>query len=361
MEKQKCSRKGCILEGTNEVTRGPGRKPSCYCDQHYQEHLKNIRDRRQARIQKGLNPTCSCKNEDGTTCGQPAVAMVETISCCQKHLEEKKEYHRNYESRPEVKARRSNWRKNNPDKRKEHNRKHFLTHKEDITLNREIYKGIQWFRNFMVMKYLDRNFNFYTFCDQQSRQFVINDFEKVGLIIRNEHSLINPDSLRTRKCIDLSVKSLGLYVETKSTEATFKKEETEQQVALYQSLLDFEMANGYTKTHKATFLSWSPTGDNADMSLREFYLFIKDKIKYEYKRLGRDRFKARFPLVKYRALIRLCDKRANQLARVEKYSPKSSKYNQEDLKQGLIEKLLAGELVLKKVDMNLLREKYGQP
>lgn len=366
MEKHVCSKKNCPCGGSIETKRYRKDANIWYCDIAYAEALKQRRGAWKKRREKPMSPTCRVLQPNGDFCGKPTFKLFGTTACCledynhrveeksngfqdwyEENKEAKKQYSKDYhsENRESILARQQNYR---------------ATHKDEMKLNNELLVAVMWYRNFQVMKSLNRNFNFYTFCDQQSRDFVINDFFKVGLFIKNEHSLILPKSLRNRKSIDCSIVDLGLYIETKSTEATYKEKETQKQVDEYKALLEFEIANGYTKEHKATFISWSPTGDNAEMSLREFYLFIKDKVKFEYKRLGKDRFKKKFPTVKYMALLKLCDKRVKQLMRVEKYSPKSPKYNRDELKQGLIEKLLTGEIVFNKMNMNLLREKYGQ-
>ncbi|MBX2986801.1 MAG: hypothetical protein KF802_02790 [Bdellovibrionaceae bacterium] len=365
MPQHKCSRKGCPCGGSTETTRYRSDANIWYCPIARETALQQKKDARKIRLAKPISPVCNVILDDGTKCGEPTAGRYREVDRCLCHIEEAKEtrteqhshwyeenreeklqYSKEYhqENRDSILLRQNEYRKNN---------------KEDFKLATDLLWAVKWFRNFMVMKTLDRNFNFDTFCDQQSRQFVMMDFEKVGLFIRNEHSLIKPDSLRERKSIDCSIVSLGLYIETKSTEATYREKEVQQQVSEYKDLLEFEMANGYTRKHKATFISWSPTGDNSDMSLREFYLFIKDKVKYEYKRLGRERFKRRFPSVRYMALLSLCDKRAKQLNKVERYSPKSPKYNSVDVKQGLIERLLSGDLVIRKINMNKLREKYA--
>lgn len=365
MEKKKCSRKGCPCGGSTETTRYRKDANIWYCEIATQEARRLRKEARLKRLAKPLSPFCNVVLDDGTICGQPTAERYREVDRCLCHVNEAKEtrieqFSKWYEVNKEAKKQYSkDYHEANRDSILLRQKAYTLSHKEERKLTNDLSMAVMWFRNFLTMKRLDRNFNYYTFCDEQSRDFVIRDFFKVGLYIKNEHALIMPKSLRNRKKIDLSIVELGLYIETKSTEATYKAKETQEQVDEYRDLLNFEITNGYTKNHKATFISFSPTGDNAEMSLREFYLFMKDRIISEYKRLGRDRFKKKFPTVKYMALIKLCDKRAKQLLGVEKYSPKSSKYNNDDLKQGLIEKLLSGEIVNTKINMNLLREKYG--
>lgn len=375
---KKCGRRGCNHEATNKgIPRGTQRPPTFYCE----EHLKEFNERKNQKIMErrkrvGLKPICQVREEGKNICGQPAVKLSpkDKVSCCQLHYDQKIE--------KDLKARRDRYKLNktkklqqqkawiikNKDKRKQYDQKYYSNNKEKVVLRNNLYRAVKWYYNFLIMKSVDPTFRFETFCDQESRRVFVRDMLSVGLFVENEHSLISDEGLRIRKNIDLRI-DLGskvLYIETKSTSATFTEEETKSQVELYKKLLEEEINNGFRKEAPAKFLSWSPSGDNSDLALIDMYSVVKKEISTIYKTFKalypkrvNAKMKSLFPFLDYQGLLKICDLRIRQLKKVDKYRPESSGFDFESIKYEVVNGLISGKINYPSIDLSLLRKEYG--
>lgn len=350
-----CARKGCGCEATREVKRGK-RGSTWLCDTDYTAHVAHKRTWRQNKIkhQKTKAPSLTCEAKaKGKVCGEPNTQKITTIEGYVKYL-----CSGCHQAEVDRKLEKSQYLS-----------QYYTLNKPELNLNRNLNEIVWWFQDFSVMKTVAPNFDFYTFCDQESRRFLVKDLTSVGLIVENEHSFISTKSLRQRTNIDLRI-PLGnkvLYVETKSTKATFSKEETLEQVNEYQNLWAREIQGKYRSNENALFISWSPSGDNSDMTLRKFYEFLLKEITRIYNRLRRldpqnyqAKFKTLFPFLRYMDFVRLCKTRFNQLSKAQNYCPESPYYDFDSLKEEVADKLLTGQIVSPRIDLALLDKSYGQ-
>ncbi len=348
-----CVSKGCDCKATHTVNRGKKIKKGLYCYKHYQDIQNYQYECRRRRKEKPVTVCGTLVN--GKRCGEKAVKRLASgaVCVCEKHLEAYRKYNREFHQKNKEKYNESHrlYRKNNPEKTK---------------FRAALWKAGKWLQNVSIIKQIDPNINYQTFCDQDGRLCILRDLMKVGIIFINEYPFVDMNkSIREKTSIDLHLMNTGLYLEHKSSVATYLKKQTNEQVQGYEELLKEEIRMGLLKDHSFIFKSFSPSGENTDLNYADFYQFLKDyvlgvraKFKKRYPKNWKSKFLEVFPLLKFKAFLDLCDLRTMELKKLDRYCPGSNSYDWNSIKLETVKALISGEITAKDVDLNKLKEDF---